>query len=104
METPEQCVIKTPELRQWRRFVVLIVNFEHISHIISMVDLEGNVVLVPLANIAYCPGVSIAKIEQDVIPVSLLLTLDRFHHCSGVFIHSEQVNAGWVAVGSFWLL
>ena len=57
-----------------------------------------------LTNIAYCPGVSIAKIEQDVIPVSLLLTLDRFHHCSGVFIHSEQVNAGWVAVGSFWLL
>ena len=48
----------------------------------------------PLANIAYCPDVSIAKIEQDVIPVSLLLTLDRFHHRSGVFIHSEQVNAG----------
>ena len=54
-----------------------------------------------LTNIAYCPGVSIAKIEQDVILVFLLLTLDRFHHCLGVFIHSEQVNAGWVVLGSF---
>ena len=25
--------MKTPELRQWRRFDVFIVNFEHISHI-----------------------------------------------------------------------
>ena len=40
MKTPEQrkicskLTIKTPEQRQWRRAGVLIVNFDHISHLV----------------------------------------------------------------------
>ena len=41
IETLEQGVkyvqskqIKTPERRQWRRYSVFIVNFEHISHLV----------------------------------------------------------------------
>ena len=31
--------IKTPKRRQWRRFGVFIVNFEHISHLCSSVPI-----------------------------------------------------------------
>ena len=34
-----ELTIKTPELRQWRRFVVFFVNFEHISHIVLVFSL-----------------------------------------------------------------
>ena len=36
-ETCSKLTIKTPERRHWRRFGVLIVNFEHISHLCSCV-------------------------------------------------------------------
>ena len=44
METLEQGVkyiltIKTPERRHWRRSGVVIVNFEHISHLCSSVSI-----------------------------------------------------------------
>ena len=93
--------LKTPELRQWRCFVVLIVNFEHISHI---------VLVFPLLTWKETSFWWLWQILHIVLVFPLLrlnqtsLTLDRCHHCPGVFIHSEQVNAGWVAVGSFWLL
>ena len=32
-------IIKTPKQRQWRRFGVFIVNFEHISHLCSSVSI-----------------------------------------------------------------
>ena len=33
-ETCSKLTMKTPEQRQWRRFGVFIVNFEHISHFV----------------------------------------------------------------------
>ena len=33
--------IKTPERRQWLRFGVFIVNFEHISHLVSIFTLNN---------------------------------------------------------------
>ena len=33
-EICSELTIKTPERRQWRRFGVFIVNFEHISHLV----------------------------------------------------------------------
>ena len=33
-EICSQLTIKTPERRQWRRYSVFIVNFDHISHLV----------------------------------------------------------------------
>ena len=33
--------VKTPKRRQWRHFVVFIVNFEHISHLFSSVSIAN---------------------------------------------------------------
>ena len=39
-ETCSKLIIKTPERRHWRRPGVLIVNFEHISHLFSSVSID----------------------------------------------------------------
>ena len=38
-EICSKLTIKTPKRRQWRRFGVFIVNFEHISHLCSSVSI-----------------------------------------------------------------
>ena len=38
-ETCSKLAIKTPKRRQWRRFGVFVVNFEHISHLYSSVSI-----------------------------------------------------------------
>ena len=39
IETCSKLTIKTPERRHWRRFVVFIVDFEHISHLVHILHL-----------------------------------------------------------------
>ena len=39
-EICSKLTIKTPERRQWRRSVVFIVNFEHISHLVPLLLLS----------------------------------------------------------------
>ena len=40
-ETCSKLTIKTPKRRQWRRFGVFTVNFEHISHLCSTVSIAN---------------------------------------------------------------
>ena len=40
-DTCSKLTIKTPKRRQWRRFGVFTVNFEHISHLCSTVSIAN---------------------------------------------------------------